>query len=133
MKWKNKKGASPTIKDRLHARLGHKYNTFLLKDHIMTKEFSSIMELKAIREQKSRLNFHRLYCMMFHSFLKFIPGLRMLFQRQTVRQTQIALCSARSFFSLCCSCLRPVCWLEVGCRTESGRKLPVCSRMSLRV
>lgn len=56
MKWKNKKGASPTIKDRLHARLGHKYNTFLLKDHIMTKEFSSIMELKAIREQKSRLS-----------------------------------------------------------------------------
>ena len=48
------KGASPTIKDRLQARLGHKYNTFLLKDHIMTKEFSSIMELKAIREQKSR-------------------------------------------------------------------------------
>ena len=50
------KGASPTIKDRLHARLCRKNNIYFLNNHIMTKEFSSIMELKVIREQKSRLS-----------------------------------------------------------------------------
>lgn len=44
------------IEDQLHARLCHKNNIYFLNNHIMTKEFSSIMELKAIREQKSRLS-----------------------------------------------------------------------------
>lgn len=51
-----KKGASPMIEDQLHARLCRKNNIYFLNNHTMTKEFSSIMELKAIREQKSRLS-----------------------------------------------------------------------------
>lgn len=44
------------IEDQLHARLCRKNNIYFLNNHTMTKEFSSIMELKAIREQKSRLS-----------------------------------------------------------------------------
>lgn len=44
------------IEDQLHARLCRKNNIYFLNNHIMIKKFSSIMELKAIREQKSRLS-----------------------------------------------------------------------------
>ena len=43
------------IEDQLHARLCHKNNIYFLNNHIMTKEFSSIMELKAIARQQKIL------------------------------------------------------------------------------
>ena len=104
----------------------------------MTKEFSSIVELKSIREQKSRLSEREqelsspiltdfsLIPEIYECSERYFPG-------QIVRPILKVLPSERSSSLSCCSCSPLVCLPADGYRTVSGQKFPACSRMFPRV
>lgn len=104
----------------------------------MTKEFSSIVELKSIREQKSRLSEREqeLSSPILTDFT-LIPEIydwfREILSRTDCPPIQIASPSGKSFFSLCYFSSLPVYLLADGCRMVSGQRFPVCSRMFPRV
>lgn len=100
----------------------------------MTKEFSSIVELKSIREQKSRLSEREqeLSSPILTDFT-LIPEIYDWFREQIVPPIQIASPSGKSFFSLCYFSSLPVYLLADGCRMVSGQRFPVCSQMSPHV
>lgn len=104
----------------------------------MTKEFSSIVELKSIREQKSRLSEREqeLSSPILTDF-SLIPEIyewfREILSGADCPPNPEVLPSERSSSSLCCSCSPLVCLPADGCRTVSEQKFPACSRMFLRV
>lgn len=100
----------------------------------MTKEFSSIVELKSIREQKSRLSEREnelsspiltdfsLIPELYTWFKELLDGVVCPTNPESVTQR-------KKFLFIVLFLFAPACWPAAGCRTESGQRLPVCFRM----
>ena len=104
----------------------------------MTKEFSSIVELKSIREQKSRLSEREqelsspiltdfsLIPEIYEWFREILSGADCPPNPESVTQR-------KKFLFIVLFLFAQVCLPVGGCRTASGQRFPVCSRMFPRV
>ena len=104
----------------------------------MTKEFSSIVELKSIREQKSRLSEREqeLSSPILTDFT-LIPEIYEWF-REILFETDCppnpeSVTQRKKFLFIVLFLFAPVCLPADGYRTVSGQRFPVCSRMFPRV